>query len=112
MSTTGAPLGQPADVPVLPSKVLEYLQTKGPAKAHQIATDLDVDRTLVNQALYGALKGRVSQDKDFAWSLAGKPRSHPKPPAPTAPSGAYRGLFSYYLDCLSTPEQKCIGWPE
>lgn len=85
------------------------MQARGPAKAHQIATDLDVDRTLVNQALYGALKGRVSQDKNFAWSLAGRPRSRATPPASAAPSGAYRGLFSYYLDCLAQDDDSGVS---
>ena len=51
---------------------------------------------IVNQALYGPLRGKVRQAKDYSWSLAGT-----APPvrgrAEGAPTNPHESLFGYYL---------------
>src|ERR1700720_3638928 len=79
------------------NKVLDHIRLRGPSTAKQIADALSVDRTVVNQALYGPLRGKVRQAKDYSWSLAGT--------APSVGGGAgdlstnhHESLFRYYLD--------------
>ena len=82
-------------------KVLEQIRVGGPARAKQIADALNVDRTLVNQALYGPLRGKVVQGKDYTWSLAGTSTEvRRNTPTPTAAKNSHASLFEYYLDCL------------
>ena len=45
-------------------KVLDHIRRRGPTKAKQIADALGVERTVVNDALYGPLRGKVQQSRD------------------------------------------------
>lgn len=93
----------------LAGRVLSYLAEKGPAKAKQIAVALGVDRTLVNQALYDALKGKVRQGKDYAWSVVGNDAPRAESATSAKASNSYQGLFSYYLDCLSQDDDSGVS---
>jgi very-short-patch-repair endonuclease len=81
-----------------PDRVLEHIRQHGPSKAKDIASALRVDRSVVNHALYGALRSKVQQSKDYRWSLRARN-------GPTAkerePRNGRSALFQYYLDCLS-----------
>jgi very-short-patch-repair endonuclease len=83
----------------LAEKILARLRTAGPAKAKELADALGVDRTVVNNALYGELRGKVRQRKDYTWSIPEASRARPNGQA--AASTTYASLFNYYLDCLS-----------
>lgn len=88
-------------------KVLEHIRVKGPAKAKQIGDALGVDRSLVNQALYGPLRGKVRQTKDYNWSLAdGAPQARGGPK--DDPGNSHESLFRYYLDCLSQDDDSGV----
>lgn len=85
-------------------KVLEYLRLRGPSKAKEIADTLKVDRSFVNQALYGPLRSKVRQAKNYSWALADTAApSEEKPPANSRES-----LFRYYLDCLSQDDDSGV----
>lgn len=84
-------------------KVLEYIRSHGPSKAKQIADVFGVDRSLVNQALYGSLRGRVKQTKDYKWFLADARRKAETQSAGTATNSRVK-IFQYYVDCLSEDE--------
>jgi very-short-patch-repair endonuclease len=88
-------------------KVLEHIRLRGPSAAKLIADALGVDRSVVNHALYGPLRGKVRQAKDYSWSLAGT--------APPVRGGAeglstnpHESLFRYYLDCLSQDDDSGV----
>lgn len=120
---------RPDETP-LGSRILEYLVARGPSKAIEIAKALGVDKTAVNQVLYGQMKGQVVQDSSYRWSPVSRPSSNPPatkappdrdgaPPAgpvhlpspgprATAPPALdpalaepMQQLGRYYLDCLS-----------
>lgn len=93
----------------LASRVLSHLTENGSAKAKEIADALKVDRSLVNQALYGPLKGKVRQGKDYTWSLvgAGTVRAEVRPALRNR--NAASSLFSYYLDCLSQDDDSGVS---
>ncbi len=73
---------RPDETP-LGSRILEYLVARGPSKAIEIAKALGVDKTAVNQVLYGQMKGQVVQDSSYRWSPVSRPSSNP--PATKAP---------------------------
>jgi len=58
-------------------KVLDHIRRHGPSKAKQIANALGVDRVIVNEVLYGSLRGKVRQSRDYTWSLAEAPQTRP-----------------------------------
>ena len=51
--------------------IIEIITAKPGQKAKDIAKQLGVDKRLVNSALYGPLKGKVFQGKDYRWYLKG-----------------------------------------
>ena len=56
-------------------KILDHIRQHGPSKAIQIANALGVERSVVNSALYGPLRGKVRQSRDYKWSLADVPQT-------------------------------------
>lgn len=91
----------------LARKIVEYIQRNGPSKAIQIATALGVDRSVVNRELYGPLRGKVKQSRNYSWSLfeAGIPAQSE---TPESARNSYTSLFRYYLDCLSQDDDSGI----
>lgn len=87
-------------------KVLDHIRRRGPSKAKQIADTLGVDRAVVNNALYGPLRGRVRQGRDYSWSLADASRI--RQDQGRAPKNSRENLFSYYLDCLSQDDDSGV----
>ncbi len=94
----------------LADRILRHLRDKGPSKASQIATALGVERSAVNQTLYGPLRGKVRQAKDYSWSRmeSGTPNRGASSSERT-PSSSHRGLFSYYLDCLAQDDDSGVS---
>jgi very-short-patch-repair endonuclease len=77
-------------------------------KATQIAAALDLDRTTVNQILYGVLRGVVNQDRNYRWTLAEGQMAGGLAARPQVPTGPLAQLCRYYLDCLAQDaEQGC-----
>lgn len=54
------------------SRIVELLTNNPALKAKDIADRLRADRSEVNSALYGPLKGQVTRNDSFAWSLVGQ----------------------------------------
>src|SRR5260370_964103 len=91
-------------------RVLAHLRASGPAKARAIAATLGADRTTVNQALRGPLRGKVKQAKDFSWSIAGEGTATAgSKQKPEVRNNEYANLFDYYLDCLSQDDSGGIA---
>jgi len=88
-------------------KILEQIRSRGSLKAKQIADALSVDRSVVNQALYGSLRGKVRQSKDYKWSLADARPSTPRQ-SEASVANSRAGLFRYYLDCLSEDDDSGV----
>jgi very-short-patch-repair endonuclease len=91
----------------LPGKIVEHIRRSGPSKAIQIATALGADRSAVNSTLYGQLRGKVRQSKNYTWSLVENGTSGRKE-TPENPPNSYASLFRYYLDCLSQDDDSGI----
>lgn len=91
----------------LPGKIVEHIRKSGPSKAAQIATALGADRSAVNSTLYGQLRGKVRQSRNYTWSLVenGTPG---RKDTPETPQNSYASLFRYYLDCLSQDDDSGI----
>lgn len=53
----------------LSDRILSLLTVRGALKATEIADSLHCDRKLVNQTLYGHLARRVTQNKDYRWTV-------------------------------------------
>lgn len=87
-------------------KVLDHIRRCGPSKAKQIADALGVERTIVNNALYGPLRGKVRQSRDYKWSLAGAPLV--RQDAGGSSRNSRESLFAYYLDCLSQDDDRGV----
>lgn len=84
-------------------RIVELLSQTPGLKARQIASQLGLDKRDVNSLLYGRLKSKLAQDKEYRWwpkdsrpTAKGKePSSEKKLNTPLA------RLSRYYLDCLS-----------
>lgn len=88
-------------MPGLENRILDTLRASPGLKAGQIATRLGVERTAVNSALYGVLRGRVRVTASYQWYLVnGAPDVGPGA-APVAQRTPLGNLSRYYLDCLS-----------
>ena len=88
-------------MPGLENHILDTLRASPGLKAGQIATRLGVERTAVNSALYGVLRGRVRVTASYQWYLVnGAPDAGPVA-APAAQQTPLGNLSRYYLDCLS-----------
>lgn len=93
-----------AHQPSLADRIVDHLRSHGPAKAVEISRGLGVDKEAVNKALYGPLKGRVTQDRSYRWSISASdsPRQAdggPEEPERYANTNLAK-LCRYYLACL------------
>jgi hypothetical protein len=94
-------------------RILDLLQQRPGLKAAEIADALELQKSAVNQALYGVLAGQVVQDRAYRWFVA-------KPPAGSVDGernwaegtrGPLAQLCRYYLDCLAhDAEQGCSAF--
>lgn len=84
----------------LAGRIVEHIRINGPSKAIHIATAMGVDRSAINRALYGELRGRVRQARNYTWSLI-ETETTPRRETPESARNSYASLFHYYLDCLS-----------
>lgn len=92
----------------LNDRILALLGSRSGLKAAEIATALGVDKTAVNQALYGALKSALRQDSAYRWSILSAPSSQPSQTFAErseqfADTDLAR-LCRYYLSCLGYDE--------
>lgn len=84
--------------------ILELLKTKQPMKAKDILIALGNDLTTkdINAVLYGKLKGKVVQDKNYRWSLKGNSANQESTDTiPDKQDTELAKLSSYYLECIS-----------
>ena len=88
--------------------ILDLLRRQPGMRASEVAAALEADRTLVNKALYGPLKGQVQQDREYRWSVVpsgGLPATarpgDQRKPAVEDDSGLLSRLCRYYLDALA-----------
>ena len=87
---------------ILDQKILESLKVNPGQKAREIATNLNVDRKQINSALYGRLKGKVTQDSGYRWYIKGHSKTQTDHAQETKPLDTpLSRLCAYYLDCLS-----------
>jgi transcriptional regulator with XRE-family HTH domain len=91
----------------LQDRILDYLRSHGPSQAKQIANALNVDRTTVNQILYGSLRERVKQSKNYNWQLFDFVNKTPH--IDSLLYNSQKHLFKYYLDCLSYDDDSGIS---
>jgi len=91
----------------LVEKIVEYIRRNGASKAGQIAASIGADRTAVNRILYGQLRGKVKQSRNYTWALVGTGPSEKKED-PGDARNSYASLFRYYLDCLSHDDDSGI----
>ena len=92
----------------LAEKILEQVRSRGPLRANDIANSLKIERSVVNQVLYGPLRGKVRQAKDYSWSLSDS-LAVPAVTTTSTPKSSYSGLFRYYSDCLSQDDSSGIS---
>ena len=86
----------------LEERILAHLRQHPAKKAKELAADLDVDKKLINSALYGSLKSRLVQDREYRWSLLESVESE-SPDAggeEVQPATPVHRLCRYYLDCI------------
>jgi very-short-patch-repair endonuclease len=87
-------------------RILEILRAKPGQKARDIATQLGVDRSVVNSELYGPLRDQVIQDKSYRWWPRGAANVEgPKSNQLRKLDTPLAKLCRYYLDCLNYDDQ-------
>src|ERR1035438_5203434 len=83
-------------------QVLEAIKARPGRKAAEIAKELGVERGAVNQLLYGGLKGKVRQGKNYGWyPHDGASRTSTEAQEPRRSNTALARLCRYYLECMS-----------
>jgi very-short-patch-repair endonuclease len=85
----------------LDTKILEILSSKPGLLARDIASQIGIDRKLVNSALYGRLRSMVRQDNNYRWYLVSSKDNLLKIKASKTQNIPLAQLSRYYLDCLS-----------
>lgn len=55
----------------LETQILEFLEKEPGQLARNLGDKLNVDKKVVNNILYGKLKGRVKQDSKYRWLVSG-----------------------------------------
>lgn len=90
-------------------RILAVLEENPGLKAREIATHLDVDKKLVNSALYGSIKNKCIQDKKYYWYLnKDMPTSDKSKKVPISKT-ALSNLCHYYLACLGQDDEGGIS---
>lgn len=101
----------------LADSILKFLADNPPSKASEIARALGEERSAVNAALYGPLRGKVEQDSSYRWSLAQRTRRDSEP-TQVLPETSLAKLAAYYLDCIGLEGADEVSvfarskWPE
>jgi very-short-patch-repair endonuclease len=81
--------------------ILEALESTPGLKAKDIADKIGSDKKSVNSALFGRLKTKVTQDKNYRWYIRGKQPVSGQETAAKQLDTQLARLSRYYLDCLS-----------
>lgn len=85
----------------LSEQILSILRAKPDLKAKDIASALNVDRNLVNEALYGELRSQVVQDTQYRWKIKGVSEQREISEANKDKHTPLSKLCDYYLACLN-----------
>ena len=86
-----------------------------PMKAVDIGRALGVDRAVINQTLYGKLRGRVEQDNRYRWRVSAAPAggataaAQHVPEAPPAQLTELGRLCRYYLECVGPDAEQGVS---
>ncbi len=88
----------------LDESILAFLAEHSGSLARDIAEVLGVDKRQVNSRLYGALKGKVVQDRRYRWSLAGEQTEIDESTSRKFPDTVLSRLARYYLACIGEDE--------
>ena len=86
-------------------QITELLEEKPGLKAREIATHLDVDKKLVNSALYGHLKSKCVQDEKYCWYSIKNAPTESNDKKTVIPKTALSNLSRYYLACLGQDDE-------
>jgi len=90
-------------------RILAVLEENPGLKAREIATHLDVDKKLVNSALYGSIKNKCIQDEKYYWYLNKDMPTLDKSKKVTISKTALSNLCHYYLACLGQDDEGGIS---
>jgi hypothetical protein len=91
-------------------QILDYIRTNPGQRARDIAAILGIDKSVLNSALYGSLRGKVVQDRAYKWRVKETVQPAQSPSAlRTAPDTQLAKLCRYYLECLSQDDQEGVS---
>ncbi len=86
-------------------QITKLIEEKPGLKAREIATHLDVDKKLVNSALYGYLKNKCVQDEKYCWYSNKNAPTENSDKKIVIPKTALSNLSRYYLSCLGQDDE-------
>ena len=94
----------------LAGKISEHIRQNGPSKATEIAKSLGVDRSVVNSVLYGQLRGKVRQSKNYTWSLSGNETQQGQTPPKTleTPMRVCSAIILIAFLKMTTAASRCL----
>lgn len=90
-------------------QILAVLEESPGLKAREIATRIEVDKKLINSALYGNLIDECVQDEKYCWYLKKDAPVSDKNKKTTIPQTALSNLSRYYLACLGQDDEGGIS---
>src|SRR5258706_468505 len=94
----------------LETRIAAALREKPGMTAREIAVALDSDKTLVNNLLYGTLRGQFLQDQKYRWF----PAERKDTPQLSASKEAFANtplarMCRYYLACLGQDDEAGVS---
>lgn len=82
-------------------RILNLLKEKPGLKARELANYLNVDKKLINSALYGPLNSQCIQDEKYCWYLKSNNPKKVESNKKEVSTTILTNLSNYYLSCLS-----------
>lgn len=86
-------------------QILAVLDKHPGLKSREIATYLNVDKKLINSALYGSIKDKCVQDERYSWYLSKNAPTRNENNKVAISKTALSNLSRYYLACLGQDDE-------
>lgn len=90
-------------------QILAALEKRPGLKAREIATQLDIDKQHINNALYGSIRDKCTQDDKYCWYLNKDAPDSDNNKKTAISKTALANISRYYLACLGQEDEKGIS---
>ena len=90
-------------------QIIAVLDERPGLKAREIATQLNIDKKHINNALYGSIRDKCIQDDKYCWYLNNDAPNPNKNKKTVVSKTALSNISRYYLACLGQDDEGGIS---